>query len=146
MSIYYDTENDEIKTELWEINTINREIKRKMLVKSKNTEKEHSTLIKAFNYYDKYNCRHINYENFRKCLNRLGIVSIDNTDEKYIKYFKKLSNGKNYLNYHKFCNDLTNKNIISNNLNENITLSVQKENSNLNSFFHRQNTSNNMNF
>ena len=46
MSIYYDTENDEIKTELWEINTINREIKRKMLVKSKNNS-EYLVLILA---------------------------------------------------------------------------------------------------
>ena len=77
-----------------------------MLVKSKTSGQENRKLRKFFQYYDKYNCRHLDYENFMKALDRMGVVPEEYSHNKYKDYFSKMTNGKKYINYHDFIESL----------------------------------------
>ena len=103
MTQYFDHEKQEFDLERWEVDQIKRSIYHKMLEKSSATRFETLNLRKFFQYYDQYKCRHIKYEDFMKVLDRMGIIPEDyQKQEKYKRYFNKLSNGKKYINYHEF--------------------------------------------
>ena len=106
MTSYFNEEKQEFDLEQWEVDSIKKDIYHKMLVKSKTSGQENRKLRKFFQYYDKYNCRHLDYENFMKALDRMGVVPEEYSHNKYKDYFSKMTNGKKYINYHDFIESL----------------------------------------
>ena len=68
---------------------------------------------------------------------------MDQNDKQYKKYFKSITDGKKYLDYHKFCEELNQK---PSSNKEYIPFVTQYENNKKNSFFHRPNNSPDMKF
>ena len=104
MSKYYNKDTDSINIMQWEVDELNRLIQLKIMSKSNKTENESKTFKKIFQYYDTYKCGYINYTDFIKALDRLGIVASD-----YEKYFLKQSNGNKYINYNELYENINKK-------------------------------------
>ena len=143
MSKYYDKTNDIIKITEWEIDKIDNIILTKIMTKSNKTESENVTFKKYFQYYDKFKCGYISFDSFIQSIERLGIFSEDSRD-KYHKYFKNHSEGKEYLNYNNLYIKINNKYIIKddNKSDSDLPFSTQYENKNKNKYFHRTTSSN----
>lgn len=106
MTSYFNENTQEFDLEQWEVDSIKKDIYHKMLVKSKTSSQETRKLRKFFQYYDKYNCRHLDYDNFMKALDRMGVIPEEYNDDKYKDYFSKMTDGKKYINYHDFIDSL----------------------------------------
>ena len=108
MAQYFNVKTQTFNKELWSRDQINRDIYLKVMSKTKNSNNETSVLRSYFQYYDIYNCRHIDFNNFIKVLNRMGILDLTNYDQKYKVYFNNITNNKPYLNYFNFCEETRN--------------------------------------
>jgi len=109
------------------------------MTKSKKTSDESKTLRKYFQYYDDHGCRHLTFENFIKSLNRMGIPN-NGTNKIEKDYFKNMTNGNKYINYHKYTDNIEPSVYPKYNQENNISFSKQWENTQKNTYFHRPNT------